>query len=139
MVLLAPLAALLAARLRMLSLAYFNAAVRMPRHSNFSSYEVKFADQIRNCEDAVLVETKGIALLACDPGRETWNTVMVRIWSNHLTLHARLTISRVTSLTTPNLTLMLSFTSGTMETQPCPRRIALCVSSLRASTRNSAQ
>lgn len=49
----------------------------MPRYANFSSYEVKFADQIRNCEDAVLVEARGIALLACDPGRETWNTVMV--------------------------------------------------------------
>lgn len=75
--LLAPLAALLAARLRVLSLAYFNAPARMPRHANFSSYEIKFADKIRNCEDAVLVEDKGIALLACDPGRETWNTVMV--------------------------------------------------------------
>lgn len=79
MVLLAPLAALLAARVRVLSLAYFNASVRMPRHANFGSHEIKFADQIRNCEDAVLVETRGIALLACDPGRETWNTVMVRI------------------------------------------------------------
>ncbi|KAG6357621.1 hypothetical protein INS49_013498 [Diaporthe citri] len=75
-VLLAPLAALLAGRVRVLSLAYSNAPERMPRHANFTSYEVKFADQIRNCEDAVLVENGGIALLACDPGRETWNTVM---------------------------------------------------------------
>ncbi|KAI3390531.1 hypothetical protein diail_9275 [Diaporthe ilicicola] len=76
MLLLAPLAAFLAARVRVFSLAYFNAPVRMPRHANFSSSEIKFADQIRNCEDAVLVEVRGLALLACDPGRETWNTVM---------------------------------------------------------------
>lgn len=76
-VLLAPLAALLVARVRVLSLAYFNAQERMPRHANFSSHEVKFADQVRNCEDAVLVETRGIALIACDTGREKWNTVMV--------------------------------------------------------------
>lgn len=75
--LLAPLAAILAARVQVLSLAYFNAPVRMPNHANFTSYEVKFADQIRSCEDTVLVEARGIALLACDPGRETWNTVMV--------------------------------------------------------------
>ncbi|KAK7724671.1 hypothetical protein SLS63_008508 [Diaporthe eres] len=75
-VLLAPLAALLAARVRVLSLAYFNAPARMPNYANFTSYEIKFADKIRNCEDAVLVETRGLALLACDPGRETWNTVM---------------------------------------------------------------
>ncbi|KAI7775767.1 hypothetical protein LA080_006399 [Diaporthe eres] len=75
-VLLAPLAALLAARVRVLSLAYFNAPARMPKYANFTSYEIKFADKIRNCEDAVLVETRGLALLACDPGRETWNTVM---------------------------------------------------------------
>lgn len=75
-VLLAPLAALLVARARVLSLSYFNAQERMHRHANFSSYEVKFADQVRNCEDALLVETRSIALLACDPGRETWNTVM---------------------------------------------------------------
>lgn len=49
----------------------------MPRHANFSSHQVKFADQVRNCEDAVLVESRGIALLACDTGRENWNTVMV--------------------------------------------------------------
>ncbi|KAH6646168.1 putative paraoxonase [Truncatella angustata] len=48
----------------------------MARHANFTSYEVKFTDQIRNCEDVLLVETLGLALLACDPGRETWNTVM---------------------------------------------------------------
>ncbi|KAL7624460.1 hypothetical protein AAE478_006025 [Parahypoxylon ruwenzoriense] len=75
-VLLAPLAAFLAGRVRVLSLAYFNAPTRMPSYANFTSYEIKFADRIRNCEDALLVEARGLALLACDPGRETWNTVM---------------------------------------------------------------
>ncbi|KAH8783250.1 hypothetical protein F5883DRAFT_637510 [Diaporthe sp. PMI_573] len=43
-VLFAPLAALLAARLQVLSLAYFNAPKQMPKHTNFSLYKVKFAD-----------------------------------------------------------------------------------------------
>ncbi|KAH7079009.1 hypothetical protein BKA63DRAFT_601239 [Paraphoma chrysanthemicola] len=40
------------------------------------SLEVKFQDKIRNCEDVILVEEKGVALLSCDPGRDRWNTVM---------------------------------------------------------------
>ncbi|KAI1078726.1 putative paraoxonase [Whalleya microplaca] len=75
-VFLVPLIAFLAGRIRVLSLAYFNAPDRMPSHANFTSYEIKFVDQIRNCEDALLVEARGLALLACDPGREMWNTVM---------------------------------------------------------------
>jgi hypothetical protein len=75
--LLAPLSAYLAARVRVLSLAYYNAPERMPRHANFTSYDVKFRDQIRSCEDVLLLENRRVALLACDPGRETWNTVMV--------------------------------------------------------------
>ncbi|KAF3759969.1 hypothetical protein M406DRAFT_348657 [Cryphonectria parasitica EP155] len=74
--LLAALATFLAARVQVLSLAYFNAPARMPKHTNFTSFEVKFADQVRNCEDVVLIEDRGLALLACDPGREIWNTVM---------------------------------------------------------------
>ncbi|KAI1432262.1 hypothetical protein GGR50DRAFT_689088 [Xylaria sp. CBS 124048] len=74
--LLSPLFLFLAGRIRVLSLAYFNAAGRMPRHANFTSSEVKFADRIRSCEDVVLIESLSLALLACDPGRETWNTVM---------------------------------------------------------------
>ncbi|KAK7728749.1 hypothetical protein SLS53_009377 [Cytospora paraplurivora] len=75
--LLVALATFLAARVQVLSLAYFNAPARMPKHTNFTSYGVKFPDQIRSCEDVVLVEDWGLALLVCDPGRETWNTVMV--------------------------------------------------------------
>lgn len=75
---LAPLAVFLAGRVRVLSLAYFNAPGRMPNYANFTSSEIKFTEQIRSCEDVILVEARGLALLACDPGRETWNTVMVR-------------------------------------------------------------
>lgn len=49
----------------------------MSKHMNFTSYDVKFTDQVRSCEDVVLIEDWGLALLVCDPGRETWNTVMV--------------------------------------------------------------
>ncbi|KAI1381968.1 putative paraoxonase [Hypoxylon crocopeplum] len=75
-VLLAPLTAFLVGRLRVLSLTYFNALGRMPSHANFTSYEVKFTDRIRNCEDVLLVEARSLALLACDLGRDSWNTVM---------------------------------------------------------------
>ncbi|KAI2628240.1 hypothetical protein GGS21DRAFT_248786 [Xylaria nigripes] len=73
---LSPLVAFLAGRVRVLSLGYFNAPSRMPAYGNFASYQIKFADQIRSCEDVVLVESASLALLACDPGRETWNTVL---------------------------------------------------------------
>jgi arylesterase/paraoxonase len=46
--------------------------------TTFRSQTVKFADKVRNCEDVVMVETLGVAFLSCDPGRDGWNTVMVR-------------------------------------------------------------
>jgi arylesterase/paraoxonase len=50
------------------------------QHVNtFKSHSTKFADQIRNCEDVVLAEELGVAFLGCDPGRDTWNTVMARL------------------------------------------------------------
>jgi arylesterase/paraoxonase len=45
--------------------------------NEFKSHEIKFADQIRNCEDVILEESLGIAFMGCDPGRDRWNTVMV--------------------------------------------------------------
>lgn len=45
--------------------------------NTFESYEIMFADQIRNCEDVILEEGLAIAFLSCDPGRDRWNTVMV--------------------------------------------------------------
>ncbi|KAJ4326000.1 hypothetical protein N0V94_000365 [Neodidymelliopsis sp. IMI 364377] len=43
---------------------------------DFQIHEVKFKDQLRNCEDVILEENLGVAFLSCDPGRDRWNTVM---------------------------------------------------------------
>ncbi|KAF2007317.1 calcium-dependent phosphotriesterase [Amniculicola lignicola CBS 123094] len=43
---------------------------------NFRQHEFKFRDSIRNCEDVLLVEEKGLAIVSCDAGRDRWNTVM---------------------------------------------------------------
>lgn len=45
---------------------------------NIKSHEIRFHDRIRNCEDIILEEDIGVAFLSCDPGRDRWNTVMVR-------------------------------------------------------------
>jgi hypothetical protein len=60
-----------------LSLFWKNAPKRLVKINTFASYEIKFADRIRSCEDALLIESEGLAILGCDPGRERWNTVMV--------------------------------------------------------------
>jgi arylesterase / paraoxonase len=64
---------------QVLSLFYANAPVRMPRIDKLGAHGVKFADKIRNCEDGLLIESAGLAVLPCDPGRERWNSVMVSI------------------------------------------------------------
>jgi hypothetical protein len=56
---------------------YTNAPERLPNINTFKSHEIKFADRVRSCEDALIVESRGVAIMACDPGRERWNTVMV--------------------------------------------------------------
>ncbi|GAB7332687.1 hypothetical protein MBLNU13_g04437t1 [Cladosporium sp. NU13] len=54
-----------------------NAPGKLQSRSAFSSYEVKFADRIRNCEDVILLDgLDGVALLSCDEARDRWNTVM---------------------------------------------------------------
>ncbi|KAI0427055.1 putative paraoxonase [Xylaria sp. FL1042] len=58
------------------ALFWKNAPDRLVRINTFASHEVRFADRIRSCEDVLLVESEGIAILGCDPGRERWNTVM---------------------------------------------------------------
>ncbi|KAI0976902.1 putative paraoxonase [Xylaria arbuscula] len=58
------------------ALFWKNAPHRLVRVNTFASHEVRFADRIRSCEDAILVESVGFAILGCDPGRERWNTVM---------------------------------------------------------------
>ncbi|KAH8601845.1 hypothetical protein B0O99DRAFT_607577 [Bisporella sp. PMI_857] len=63
-------------RYRVLLLFYSNAPERIVKISNFQAHEIKFADRIRSCEDIVLVESEGIAIVGCDAGRERWNTVM---------------------------------------------------------------
>jgi hypothetical protein len=44
----------------------------------FKDHRVKFVNDVRNCEDIVLDEARGAAILSCDAGRDKWNTVMVR-------------------------------------------------------------
>ncbi|KAK7419081.1 hypothetical protein QQX98_003583 [Neonectria punicea] len=63
-------------RVRVLSLFFQNAPEKLQRMNALDAVELKFADRVRNCEDALLLEDKGLAILGCDPGRERWNTVM---------------------------------------------------------------
>ncbi|KAJ8130769.1 hypothetical protein O1611_g2859 [Lasiodiplodia mahajangana] len=58
------------------SLFWKNATHRLVKVNTFASHEIKFTDRIRSCEDALLVEQDGLAIIGCDPGREKWNTVM---------------------------------------------------------------
>jgi hypothetical protein len=45
--------------------------------NNFKSMEIECTECVRNCEDVILEEELGLAILSCDPGRDRWNTVMV--------------------------------------------------------------
>lgn len=57
-----------------------NAPGKLQSRSALSSYQIKFADQLRNCEDVILPEgLPGLALLSCDEARDRWNTVMVSL------------------------------------------------------------
>ncbi|RYP91875.1 hypothetical protein DL770_001997 [Monosporascus sp. CRB-9-2] len=72
-------AAYLYERAPVLATFYSNAPERLVRVNNLGrSHDVKFADRddVRSCEDALMVESIGVAIVACDPGRERWNTVM---------------------------------------------------------------
>lgn len=91
-------------------LLWNNAPGRLATINTFKSYEVKFADKTRNCEDALIIESKGIAIVGCDPGRERYNTVMVSLYLRHTIFPSLLTIvtSRVSSCLT--LFLVLRFT-----------------------------
>ncbi|KAH0383676.1 hypothetical protein KCU92_g5118, partial [Aureobasidium melanogenum] len=40
------------------------------------SYEIKYANKLRNCEDLVVDDKAGYVVLGCDEGRDVWNTVM---------------------------------------------------------------
>ncbi|KAK1967205.1 calcium-dependent phosphotriesterase [Colletotrichum sublineola] len=75
-ILLAALYPYLSTRLRALLLLRANSPRKLREFKAFSNYELKFRDELRNCEDAVIVEEDGMAILSCDPGRDLWNTVM---------------------------------------------------------------
>lgn len=70
-------AALYAHQSSVLQLKHDNDPLRFIKLNTFKSHQIKFADQVRSCEDVLLLEERGLALMACDPGRERWNTVMV--------------------------------------------------------------
>jgi arylesterase/paraoxonase len=53
-----------------------NSPHRISPLSTFKSQGVKFADNIRNCEDGLIEEGMGLAILSCDAGRDRWNTVL---------------------------------------------------------------
>ncbi|OCK76845.1 calcium-dependent phosphotriesterase [Lepidopterella palustris CBS 459.81] len=53
-----------------------NTPDRINTFSVFREKQIKFADRVRNCEDAVLDESMGLAILSCDEGRDKYNTVM---------------------------------------------------------------
>lgn len=54
-----------------------NAPEKLPNISAFASVEIKFRGEVKNCEDVVMDESRGIALLSCDPSRDHWDTIMV--------------------------------------------------------------
>lgn len=76
-VLVAALANFLFSRGHVLNSFLANKPDRLARVNTFQNYEIKFADRLRNCEDAVLLKDRKLAITACDPGRDKWNTVMV--------------------------------------------------------------
>ncbi|KAI1100524.1 hypothetical protein F4804DRAFT_44403 [Jackrogersella minutella] len=59
-----------------LSIILNNVPGKLVHVNHLKSYEIKFEDTIRNCEDALLIESKALALFSCDAGRESYNTVM---------------------------------------------------------------
>lgn len=71
------LATFLYSRSHVLKSFVANAPGRLTKINTFENYEVKFADRLRNCEDAVLLPGRQLAITACDPGRDKWNVVMV--------------------------------------------------------------
>ncbi|KAG6009740.1 hypothetical protein E4U21_001488 [Claviceps maximensis] len=75
-ILAAALSYLLYYRGQALYMFYKNTPAHLPHVNTFSSYDIKFADRVRSCEDVLIVESRGVAIVACDVGRERWNTVM---------------------------------------------------------------
>ncbi|KAL1645208.1 hypothetical protein SLS58_003915 [Diplodia intermedia] len=44
--------------------------------TTFKEQQIKHQDILKNCEDVVVLEDQGVAILSCDPQRDAWNTVM---------------------------------------------------------------
>ncbi|KAK8877059.1 paraoxonase [Apiospora arundinis] len=63
-------------RIPLLQTFYYNHPDRLVQINNIGPYEIKFSDKLRSCEDVILIENKGVAIVGCDAGRERWNTVM---------------------------------------------------------------
>ncbi|KAJ5263523.1 paraoxonase [Penicillium angulare] len=66
----------IAGRLWIISVIRANEPSLITEFNNFTEYEVKYQHELKNCEDALIIEGKGSAVLSCDPGRDRWNTVM---------------------------------------------------------------
>lgn len=76
-ILLASIYPYIASRLLSLSVLLSNSPGQLKEFKAFSNYQVKFRNELRNCEDGLLVEgEEGLAILSCDSGRDLWNTVM---------------------------------------------------------------
>ncbi|OKP13193.1 hypothetical protein PENSUB_1293 [Penicillium subrubescens] len=75
-------------RLWALSVLRSNAPGNLAEVKAFSIYEIKFRDELRNCEDMVMIEKQGAAILSCDPGRDQWNTVLGTFSKNQSTVRS---------------------------------------------------
>ncbi|KAF2501860.1 putative paraoxonase [Lophium mytilinum] len=53
-----------------------NAPHKITPLSTFKSQESRLTHSIRNCEDGLMDEAMGLAILSCDAGRDSWNTVL---------------------------------------------------------------
>jgi arylesterase/paraoxonase len=78
-------------RINLLKTFYANAPARLTKVNNIGVHEVKFADRIRSCEDVLLIEQHHLAILACDGGRERYNTVM-GVFAGNVTENTKLWI-----------------------------------------------
>ena len=54
-----------------------NSPPLLARVNDFKEFTIRFENDLRNCEDIVLDEDRGVAIISCDRGRDWWNTVVV--------------------------------------------------------------
>lgn len=64
-------------RYQTFSAMFENRPGKLQNFNGFASHEVKFRNELANCEDVLVEEGMGIAFLSCNPERDQWNTVMV--------------------------------------------------------------